>query len=322
MRIPSKISLLAAVFAFLISGLHVVSALSGGPVVLLVFALAPLAAGIEILRRRAWGAYGFALLLGGQLLLAAMVVARSGGRTEVPVEILGSIVLASLLVVLYFLAGRSMVAAGCPRGWAAPWILVCVVCTVPLLFLQAFVIPTGAMEDTLLVGDRILVRTFPTPAVRRDDLVVFRYPVDRRQTFVKRVIGVPGDRIRISHNVVFRNGTALEEPYAVHRTTYLDPYRDNFPSEPDSPYEEMARDMLENHVVNGEVVVPERSYFVLGDNRDLSLDSRYWGFIGSDDVIGVPLLIYDSQVGASRALPEEEDVAGRGVRWGRLFRVL
>jgi signal peptidase I len=88
------------------------------------------------------------------------------------------------------------------------------------------------MEDTLLIGDRILVQRFPKPSLTRGDMIVFVYPIDRRQTFVKRVIGVPGDQIRIIDKTVHRNGAALKEPYAVHKTNYVDSYRDNFPSEP------------------------------------------------------------------------------------------
>ena len=145
----------------------------------------------------------------------------------------------------------------------------------PPLFAQAFVIPTGAMEDTLLIGDHVLVRCFPKSYPGRGDIIVFRYPVDRRQIFVKRVIGLAGDHIRIAGKRVYHNGTPLNEPYAVHKTTYEDSYRDNFPSEPNASLQDVGLDMLQKHVVNGEVVVPEGSYFVLGDNRDDSLDSRY-----------------------------------------------
>jgi len=147
-------------------------------------------------------------------------------------------------------------------------------------------------------------------------LIVFTYPIDRRQTFVKRVIGVAGDRIRITNKIVYRNGTAIEEPYAVHKTDYVDAYRDNFPSEPDVTLYAPAKEMLREHVSNGEVVVPDGKYFVLGDNRDLSLDSRYWGFIGSGDLIGRPWLIYDSED------PPSLVTVNRRVRWGRLFKLL
>src|ERR1039457_3550110 len=153
---------------------------------------------------------------------------------------------------------------------------------------------------------------------RRDCL---RLP-DRHQTFVKRVIGVPGDRIRISEKVVYRNGTALKEPYACHKTEYQYLYRDNFPSEPNVNLAAPALEMLAKHVVNGEVVVPEGKYFVLGDNRDSSLDSRYWGFVDSGDLIGKPLLIYDSE-----EQPVDDAMTGMAtfphrVRWGRLFKLL
>lgn len=155
-------------------------------------------------------------------------------------------------------------------------------------------IPTGAMEDTLLIGDHILVQRFPRPSVARGDLIVFLYPIDRNQTFVKRVIGVPGDRIKIVEKIVYVNGAELREPYVIHKNPYPDSYRDNLPSEPKGQAADAAREMLNNNVVNGQVVVPQGKYFVLGDNRDNSLDSRYWGFVGNGDVIGKPFLIYDS----------------------------
>jgi signal peptidase I len=132
----------------------------------------------------------------------------------------------------------------------------------------------------------------PYTPVQRGDVIVFRYPVDIKQTFVKRVIGVPGDHIRIVNKLVYLNGKPLREPYKVHKTFYLDSYRDNFPSEPNTRVDDRALDMLEKHVVNGEVVVPKDSYFAMGDNRDGSLDSRYWGFVPRENIIGKPLLVY------------------------------
>jgi signal peptidase I len=135
--------------------------------------------------------------------------------------------------------------------------------------------------------------------------------VDITQTFVKRVIGVPGDHIKVVGEKVYRNGALLNEPYAYHKLAYPDPYGVNFPGEPPS-YSDPARnsylrDMLENHVVNGEVVVPPNTYFAMGDNRDNSLDSRYWGFVPRDNIIGKPLLIYWSYDAST------EDLTGTSV---------
>jgi signal peptidase I len=188
---------------------------------------------------------------------------------------------------------------------------------VPILFVQPFVMPTGSMEDTLLIGDRILVQRWPKIAPQRDDVIVFLYPPDRSQTFVKRVAGIAGDRIRISNKILYRNGQALQEPYAVHKTSYVDSYRDNFPSEPTVSLDRAGLKMLNEHVVNGEVVVPDGKYFVLGDNRDSSLDSRYWGFVDASDIIGKPVLIYDSEEPAQAA---ESFTITHRVRWGRLFK--
>lgn len=309
-----KVALTACLVAFVMAGAVVLSALAG-QIFLLPFALIPLAAGIGIVRQHAWSAYGLSLFMGAQLFPVALVVFRTGSR---PPGTIGAAALAAVLIPLFFFAGRSMTAAGLRNGVAWPWVTISALTTLPIFFVQAFVMPTGTMEDTLLIGDRVLVQRFPRPHPVRGDMIVFLYPIDRRQTYVKRVIGVPGDRIRISGKVVYRNGAALDEPYATHKTDYEDGYRDNFPSEPNVPLYSPAQEMLRKHVLNGEVVVPEGEYFVLGDNRDLSLDSRYWGFIGDGDLIGKPLMIYDSE-----EPPPAGTTTGRGrIRWSRFFKFL
>jgi signal peptidase I len=170
---------------------------------------------------------------------------------------------------------------------------------------QAFVIPTGSMEDSLLIGDHVLVdklayapsgpiskHLLPYSDIKRGDVIVFRYPVDISQTFVKRAIGLPGDRIRLVDKRLVLNGKEIDEPYVYHKTGYLDTYRDNFPNDPNIAVSEGAHDMLVNHQRNGEIVVPPNSYFAMGDNRDSSLDSRYWGFVPRANIIGKPLVVY------------------------------
>ena len=210
---------------------------------------------------------------------------------------------------------------------------------------QAFVIPTGSMEDTLLVGDHLLVDKLafappgviskyllPYTPVKRGDIIVFRYPMDVRQTFVKRVMGVPGDRIRLENKEVILNGHKLVEPYKIHKTEYIDSYRDNFPSQPNFPQYERGQAMLENDVKNGEVVVPAGYYFAMGDNRDSSLDSRFWGFVPRDNIIGKPLIIYWSYDAPTSALANPTigidhmiDLAQHfftKTRWNRTFRLI
>jgi signal peptidase I len=192
------------------------------------------------------------------------------------------------------------------RGTIAEWtITVLLLLFLTTTLVQAFVIPTGSMEDTLLIGDHLLVDKLtyapsgpvskyllPYSPVKRGDIIVFRYPVDISQTFVKRCVGVPGDRVRVINKQLYLNGVKLDEPYKYHKTDYIDSYRDNFPSEPSGGIAPGALDMLQNHVVNGEVVVPQNSYFAMGDNRDSSLDSRYWGFVPRQNIIGKPLIVY------------------------------
>ena len=177
---------------------------------------------------------------------------------------------------------------------------------------QAFRIPSGSMENTLLVGDYLLVDKtrfapggpwqpiLPYPNIHQGDIVVFRYPVDPAQHFVKRVIGLPGDRIHLSHAHVYVNGREIAEPYVVFKEHYPDEFRDNFPH--GNPINEnitadWAR-QLRTLVHNGELIVPPGQYFVLGDNRDQSLDSRYWGLVPRENIIGRPMVIYFSIVQA------------------------
>ena len=201
------------------------------------------------------------------------------------------------------------------------------------------------MEDTLLIGDHLLVDKLaysphgpaskyilPYHDVQRGDIIVFRYPVDIQQTFVKRCIGVPGDRIRLENKQLILNGKPMNEPYVYHKTEYLDSYRDNFPNEPQMHMVDSGNDMLVNHVRQGEVVVPPGYYFAMGDNRDSSLDSRYWGFVPRENIIGKPLIIYWSYDAPTSALANPTigldhilDLAQHfftKTRWTRTFRLI
>jgi signal peptidase I len=173
---------------------------------------------------------------------------------------------------------------------------------------QAFIVPTPSMDTTVQVGDHLLVdklsyapdgpitkHLLPYTPVKRGDIIVFRYPSDISENYVKRVIGVPGDHIHLVNKVVYLNGHPLNEPYAQHIFPNIQPYRDNFPNSaptPDEPVQERALEMIAHHVWNGDLVVPPDSYFAMGDNRDNSLDSRYWGFVPRENIIGKPLLIF------------------------------
>ena len=216
---------------------------------------------------------------------------------------------------------------------------------------QAFVIPTGSMEDTLRIGDHLLVdklafapagsasrHLLPYQEPKHGDIIVFRYPADIDQTLVKRLIGAPGDRIRITDGIVYRNGKRLNEPYVYHKYAY-DPKLDNFPWLCCRPVkEDLARnaqaEMLRQNVSGGEVIVPENYYFGMGDNRDNSSDSRYWGFIPRDNIIGKPFLLYWSYRATTEELTGETagsivthavDLAQHfftRTRWDRTFKLV
>lgn len=213
------------------------------------------------------------------------------------------------------------------QGWPSLVQFVFLVLTIALFIntflVQAFRIPSGSMENTLLVGDYLMVDKarwapaghwswlLPYQPVRRGEIVVFRYPVDPTEFFVKRVIGVPGDRIHLQKGRVWCNGRALDEPYAVFKDRTPDEYRDDFPR--GARYNENLRPgwagELRRQLDHGELVVPEGKYFVLGDNRDRSLDGRYWGFVPREVIVGRPVLLYFSMAQTPDD-DEDEDAGG------------
>lgn len=214
--------------------------------------------------------------------------------------------------------------------------------------LQAFVIPSSSMENTLLIGDHVFVDRvtkapqtrwmpiIPYREVHRGDIIVFLSPAEPGLHLVKRIIGVPGDRIHLQNGVVYRNGQPLSEPQVVRNGTY-DEYRDNFPIVPatdDNGLTPEWRVALPGHVQNGDLVVPPDSYFAMGDNRDVSYDSRYWGFIPRENVVGRPMFVYWSfETPADQY--KKTDVSDRvsffsdivlhffdRTRWSRMFKVV
>lgn len=174
--------------------------------------------------------------------------------------------------------------------------------------LQPFRIPSESMVPTLRVGDFLMVdkQSFepeghlswllPPSSFHRGDLVVFHYPVDPSMHLVKRVVAVPGDRIRLRHGRVWINEKPLKEPYAFYSPAAVDEFRDNFPSlrQADPNLDPNWWMRLRHSIVDGELIVPQGHLFVLGDNRNDSEDSRYWGFVPDSDVVGRPFVVYFS----------------------------
>lgn len=168
--------------------------------------------------------------------------------------------------------------------------------------IQAFKIPSGSMLETLQIGDHLLVNKFiygikipftditviPVSEPKFQDIIVFEFPEDPSKDFIKRLIGLPGDRIAILNKQVFRNGKLLEEPYIQHTDNQIIPQRDNMPA----------------------IVVPKGKYFVLGDNRDESYDSRFWGLVDGKKIKGKALILYWSWENFSN------------IRWKRIGKIL
>jgi signal peptidase I len=201
--------------------------------------------------------------------------------------------------------------------------------------LQAFAIPSSSMEDTLLIGDHVFVNReqfapptrwmgplLPHREIQRGDIVVFLSPEEPGLFVVKRIVGVPGDPIHLRDGAVYRNGEKLVEPYVRHKMVNYDPYRDNFPAvAPSEIYgvtSQEWRSTLHSHIEGDDVVVPPNNYFGMGDNRDVSKDSRYWGFIPLKNVIGRPMFVYWSFVTPA----DEYQQRGAGDRLGVLAHTI
>jgi signal peptidase I len=217
--------------------------------------------------------------------------------------------------------------------------------------LQPFLIPSESMEHTLLVGDFLLFNKqvyapagklsrwlLPYRDVERGDIVIFHHP--QPPLLVKRVVGVPGDHLRIEDGRVFVNGVALDEPYAAFEPAPANPFRDNFPAR---VYTDPQIDpdwwmQMQSLTHNGELVIPAGEYFVLGDNRNHSKDSRYWGFVPRQAIVARPLVIYfslrrpsttdvqqaslnagDDRLGHDREL---SSILTGFARWKRIFHVV
>ncbi len=185
--------------------------------------------------------------------------------------------------------------------------------TTVALFVVAFLlqptqIPSSSMESTLQVGDLVLMNKqafadpghwdwlLPYRAPRVGSLVVFHYPVSPDELLVKRVVAKDGDRIHLRDNVLYRNGAPQPEPYAQYGPAGRSPYRDRFPNlqEADPSAEAAWWIELRGRMTHDELLVPPDRYFVMGDNRNDSQDSRYWGFVRPDQIVGEPLLTYFS----------------------------
>ena len=213
--------------------------------------------------------------------------------------------------------------------------------------LQPYLIPSVSMERTLLVGDFLLVNKqvyspagdwsrwlLPYRDVVRGDIIVFHHP--RHPYLVKRVVGMPGDRLRMEDGRVTVNGQALDEPYAAFEPAAYEPFRDEFPADvySDPLVDRAWWKQMRNLTHNGELTVPAGEYFVLGDNRNHSDDSRFCGFVPREAIVARPLVIYfslrrpsttDVQQASDDRLGHDREVSARltgFARWKRIFRIV
>lgn len=176
---------------------------------------------------------------------------------------------------------------------------------------QSRLIPSGSMENTILVGDHMVVSPFgyalcvPYTELhiplwknpKRQEIIILVSPLNGSEDLIKRVIGIPGDRIHIQQGIVFVNGKRLNEPYVLRDPAEMASSLENFPPKDDGFYDGLTQDWAESlpkYVRDGDLVVPPNDYFVMGDNRGDSYDSRYWGFVPRRDIIATPLFIFMS----------------------------
>ncbi|MFC6645392.1 signal peptidase I [Granulicella cerasi] len=222
-----------------------------------------------------------------------------------------------------------------PRRHARPGVALVVRSLLELLVIAIFVvtfvlqpirIPTRSMVPTLHVGDMVLGNkqafaqegvwawVFPRRTVQRGDVAVFRFPPDPKVDLIKRVVGLPGDRIRLRDGRVLVNGKPLAERYAYYAPAPFNSFRDDFPTlrELDPNVDPQWWQQMRTSIHGAEITVPQDSYFMLGDNRNESEDSRYWGFVPSGELVAQPVLVYLS--------PDSGDSSSVGQRLRELRR--
>lgn len=223
-----------------------------------------------------------------------------------------------------------------PLGMVWQWAQTFAIAVLVFFFLRAFVveafkIPSGSMESTLMPGDFLLVDKLvygveiPFTSLRipgwrspvRGDVIVFQYPLEPSKTYVKRLVGVPGDTLSMREGALFRNGVKVDEPYVVHSDSSGDPSNEQFRWQRTYMVRTAEAAAFSDRPTRnnwGPLVVPAGKYFALGDNRDNSEDSRYWGFVPSENVRGRPVVIYYSYA------PDSASAYSwfPGVRWQRL----
>jgi signal peptidase I len=213
-------------------------------------------------------------------------------------------------------------------------LVVVIIATFIVTFLvQPFRIPSESMDPTLRVGDFLLMdkQSFaprgaldfvlpPTP-VQRGDMVVFHYPIDPTLDFVKRVVGLPGDRVHLRNGRLFVNGQPVNEPYAFYAAAIPDTFRDDFPTlrSMDANVDPAWWTTLHRNVHDGDLYIPPGHYFVMGDNRNDSEDSRYWGFVSQAALVGRPMVVYFS-LGQDSAKPTWRDRIKRIIKSVRFVR--
>lgn len=254
---------------------------------------------------RAWGGYGPALLTVAGMAITTSAVWSDLLPPQGGIFIIGQVFSAGVALV-YFTTGRAVQKTYGTPGAAWPWIALSVA-TLAFIVFWPMAVPSESMEPTLLPGDSVLVSRLDAGHAVRGELVVNRMPQHRDSTMVRRVVGIPGDRIRMEDHLLKVNGRVIQEPYVRVNAAAANFSRANFPSPQMAP-------IATQQVENGEVVVPAGGYFVLGDNRDNSLDSRDFGCVSGEDILGRPVLIYHSADNSPNSLLR--------TRWRRLLRFL
>ena len=294
----------AVVVAFLIAILCALN-LRSGPIMLLGVSFTALLSAVGMLQRKAWSAWGITMLL-ALSIVAMLGFAITGQSAASFLQMLVGLVLYAGLGALFLLAGHMLSLTGAKRGTPIPWILIAAAFSLPFLFFKQITVPSNAMEDTLLIGDFVLVDRLSNARPGFGEIVAFPFPLDKKLILVRRVAGLPGDRIHFVSGTLYRNGNPVNEPYVTHNQSVSD----------------------EN---SADIMVPPNKCFVLGDARGNSLDSRQWGFVDLADIIGKPRFIYDSLAPDAADIKPSDPKSGDKFqaqpgpllrRWDRVFKPL